>query len=191
MLGEMKSSTRQTEPTTTESAINDNPQKNTSGTTETPGTTGTPGTAGVPVAAPLTVIRDAGNDFLIATTPSGHAFTVDVAGKRHSAPGPLELFIAGLAACTATDVISILQKKREPVTAYRLEVQTERRTEHPRSFTRIMLKHVVRGKAGGKGVSAEAVARAIELSTTKYCSALSTVRPTAEIVTSYEIEAEL
>jgi putative redox protein len=96
------------------------------------------------------------------------------------------LFISGLASCTAADVIAILLKKRQAVSGYHVEVRTQRREEHPRSFVRIELKHVVRGK----NVSAESVQRAIELSTNKYCSAVATVRPTAEVVTSFEIVEE-
>jgi putative redox protein len=133
-----------------------------------------------------TSIQYAGDDFFIATTPSGHAITIDMKGDRRAAPGPLELFLTGLGACTAADVISILHKKREKVTSYRVEIHSERREEHPRSFTRIELKHFVRGNH----ISAESVERAIALSTDKYCSAVSTVRPTAEVVTSYEIQQE-
>lgn len=133
-----------------------------------------------------TLIQYAGDEYFIATTPSGHAQTVDVKSGRKSAPGPLELFLAGLGSCTAADVISILHKKRQQVTDYRVEIRTQRRDDHPRAFVRIELKHIVRGTH----LSAEAVARAIELSTHKYCSAVATVRPTAEVVTSYEVLEE-
>ncbi|MEO8050948.1 MAG: OsmC family protein [Acidobacteriota bacterium] len=136
--------------------------------------------------APPTIIQYAGDDFFIATTASGHAIAIDVKGGRRAAPGPLELFVTGLGSCTAADVISILQKKREPVTAYHVEIRTERVEEHPRAFRRFTLKHVIRGR----NISAEAVERAIALSTDKYCSAMATVRPTAEIVTTYEIQPE-
>ncbi len=136
--------------------------------------------------APPTIIQQAGDEFLIATTPSGHAIAVDVKAGRKSAPGPLELFIAGLGSCTASDVISILGKKREQVTAYHVEIRTERREEDPRSFRRIELKHVIRGH----NISAKSVERAIELSTEKYCGAIATVRATAEVITTYEIQAE-
>lgn len=133
-----------------------------------------------------TVIQYAGDDYFIATTPSGHAQTMDVQGGRRTAAGPLELFISGLGGCTAADVISILHKKREKVTGYRVEIRTQRRDDHPRSFVRIEMKHIVRGTQ----ISTESVRHAIELSTDKYCSAISTVRPTAEVVTSFEIVEE-
>jgi putative redox protein len=132
------------------------------------------------------VIESAGDDFLTVTTPSGHTQTVDFKSGRRAAAGPLELFIAGLGSCTAADVVSILHKKREQVTGYRVEIRTTRRDEHPRAFVRIECKHIVRGTK----ISAESVARAIELSTNKYCSAVATVRPTAEVVSSFEIIEE-
>ncbi|MEQ1884972.1 MAG: OsmC family protein [Bryobacteraceae bacterium] len=116
-------------------------------------------------------------------TSSGFELTVDVKSGRRAAPGPLELFITGLASCTAADVIAILLKKREKVTGYKVEVRTQRREEHPRSFTRIELTHVIEGH----GINPESVARSIDLSTNKYCSAVSTVRPTAEVIAEYRI----
>jgi putative redox protein len=132
------------------------------------------------------VVQYSGDEFLEVTTASGHTVKVDVKSGRRAAPGPLELFISGLASCTAADVISILQKKREPVTGYRVEVRTQRREDHPRAFVRIELKHIVTGG----GVAPESVQRAIDLSANKYCSAIATVRPTAEVVSSFEIVAE-
>jgi putative redox protein len=129
------------------------------------------------------ILQFAGNDFFVATTPSGHSQVIDFNGHRNSAAGPLELLLIGLGGCTGADVISILQKKREPVTSYHLEVRAERRTEHPKSYRRIEVKHVIRGK----GVSREAVEHAVALSTDKYCSAVATFRPTAEIVPVIEI----
>jgi putative redox protein len=111
---------------------------------------------------------------------------LDVSATRSTASGPLELLLIALGGCTAADVISILQKKREQVTHYRVEVRGTRREEHPRSFKHIEVRHLLRGR----NLSPAAVARAIELSDTKYCSVSGTLRPTAEIVTTYEIEQE-
>ena len=130
-------------------------------------------------------VEYAGDDFFVAVTPSGHAQVLDIKGERSAASGPLELLMIALGGCTGADVISVLHKKREQVTAYHVEIRGERREEHPRSFQRIELKHVIRGHS----VSKEAVERAIALSTDKYCSAVATVRATAEIVTTYEILA--
>jgi putative redox protein len=128
-------------------------------------------------------VEYAGNDFYVATSPSGHAQTIDANGARSAAASPLELLMLALGSCTAVDVVSILAKKRQKVTRYKVEVRGERREEHPRSFRRLEVKHIV----GGHKVDPEAVRRAIELSTDKYCSVAATVRPTAEIVSTFEI----
>ena len=131
-------------------------------------------------------VEYAGDDFFVAVTPSGHAQVLDLKGERSAASGPLELLMVALGGCTGADVISVLHKKREKVTGYKIEVRGERREEHPRSFRRFEVRHIVRGK----GISEKAVAQAIQLSTDKYCGVAATVRPTAEIVTSYEIQQE-
>jgi putative redox protein len=127
-----------------------------------------------------------GNDFFVGVTPSGHAQAIETNSDRASAATPMELLLIALGSCTAVDVISILKKKRQQVTDYRVEVTGARREEPPRGYTRLGVKHIVRGHA----VSAQAVAHAIELSDTKYCSVAATLRGSAEIVTSYEIEEE-
>jgi putative redox protein len=129
------------------------------------------------------VIHHAGDGLFIGITPSGHAQVLETDHERASAATPLELLLVALGGCTAVDVISILKKKREQVTDYRVEVRGARRAEHPRAFTRMEVRHVVRGR----GVSEKAVASAIELSETKYCSVAATLRPGVEIVTTYEI----
>src|ERR687893_2445169 len=131
-------------------------------------------------------IRYAGDDLFVAITPSGHAQTLDTRHERSAAATPMELLLLALGGCTAVDVISILKKKRERVTDYRVEVRGERRAEHPRAYTRIEVRHVVRGHK----VSERAVASAIELSETKYCSVAATLRPGVELVSSYEIVEE-
>lgn len=130
-----------------------------------------------------TTIRYAGDEFFIATTPSNNSITIDTKGERRSAPTPLELLLVSVAACTATDVVSILQKKRQNVSDYKVEITGERREEYPRKFTKFHIHHIVYGD----NVSEQAVTRAIELSDTKYCSVAATVRPAAEITTSFEI----
>ena len=128
-------------------------------------------------------VRYAGDEFFIGITPSGHAQAIDTKGDRHAAPTPVEMLLVSVAACTAVDVISILQKKRQDVTDYRVEITGTRADDHPRKFEAFHIHHLVYGRS----VSAQAVERAIELSDTKYCSVAATVRPTAVITTSYEI----
>lgn len=131
-------------------------------------------------------IHFAGNDFFVGVTPSGHAQTIEADSARATAATPIELLLLALGSCTGVDVISILKKKRQQVTSYRIEVSGERRAHFPRSFTRLEVKHVI----SGRGVSENAVASAIELSDKKYCSVAATLRGSAEIVTSYEIAEE-
>jgi putative redox protein len=128
----------------------------------------------------------AGDDLFVGVSPSGHALPLDTNHERASAATPVELLLIALGSCTAVDVISILRKKRERVTDYRVEVRGERRAEHPRHFTKMEVRHIVRGHA----VSEKALSQAIELSETKYCSVAATLRPTVEIVSSYEIVEE-
>src|SRR5467141_4593123 len=106
------------------------------------------------------IIQHAGGDFFIGITPSGHALTVDTRHERASAPTPMELLLVALGSCTAVDVIGILEKKREQITDYKVEVWGERRENHPRSFKRMEVRHIVTGK----NVSEKSVAQAIELS---------------------------
>ncbi|HWN10432.1 MAG TPA: OsmC family protein [Pyrinomonadaceae bacterium] len=124
-----------------------------------------------------------GDNLFSVTTPSGHSITLDTDHERNSAPTPMELLLVALGSCTAVDVISILRKKRQVVTDYRVEVRGDRREEHPRSFERMEVHHIVTGR----NVSNQSVAQAIELSEQKYCSVAATLRPTAAIVSSYEI----
>ncbi len=112
---------------------------------------------------------------------------VDTDHTRSSAASPVELLLIALGSCTAVDVISILRKKREQVTDYRVEVRGERRADYPRSYTRMEVRHIVRGH----NVSEKAVAQAIQLSEEKYCSVAATLRPTVTINSTYEIVEEM
>jgi len=128
-------------------------------------------------------VKWAGDDLFIGTPPSGHALAIDSKGDRRSAYSPLEMLLVSVAACTAADVISILLKKRQNVANYDVEVSGTRVDEHPRKFIKFHVHHIVQGRS----VSEKAVADAVELSDQKYCSVAATVRPTAEITTSFEI----
>jgi putative redox protein len=96
---------------------------------------------------------------------------------------PTELLMVSVGSCMGMDVISILRKKRQQVTDYRIEVRGTQREEYPRVFTDITMHHVIRGH----DVSPDAVARAIELSETKYCSVSLTLSKAAKITTTFEI----
>jgi len=128
-------------------------------------------------------VRYAGDELFIGTSPSGNSVAIDVKSEGKSAPSPLEMLLISVAACTAADVASIMEKKRQDVREYLVEVSGTRVEEHPRKFISFHVHHIVRGH----NVSEQALTRSIELSDTKYCSVAATVRPTATITTSYEI----
>jgi putative redox protein len=91
----------------------------------------------------------------------------------------------GLGGCTASDVVSILNKKRAPVSNVEVRLTANVSEEHPQVFTDIHMEYVVTGD----GVKTEDVERAIELSTTKYCAVSMMLRPAMKITHSYSIQA--
>lgn len=101
-------------------------------------------------------------------------------------PSPMQLLLEALAGCTAMDVISILQKKRQDVTSFEVNVVGDRVDEHPRYYQDIELEFVVRGRQ----IDPAAVERAIELSETKYCSATANLSGKSRIRTRFRIEEE-
>jgi putative redox protein len=103
-----------------------------------------------------------------ALTPSSHVLTIDIDtefGGNNSGPEPKELLLVSLGSCTGEDVIGILRKKRQIVTGYNINVYAVEAQEHPKTYTSILVEHIVTGP----GVDPVAVARSIELSITKYC----------------------
>jgi len=102
---------------------------------------------------------DSGFSVPLGTTPE--------VGGDNDGFQPMELIAIGIAGCTAMDVISILQKKRQEVTSFEVLVHGERATEHPKVFTHLTIEYVI----GGNNLLKEAVERAVELSETKYCPA--------------------
>jgi len=129
------------------------------------------------------VVKFVADDLFVGTTPAGRALVLDTNSQRSSAPSPVELLLVALGSCTATDVASILKKKRQHVLSYTVEVSGERREDYPRSFTSMKVHHIVTGNA----ISPRAVEQAIELSETKYCSVAATLRPQVEIHSTFEI----
>jgi putative redox protein len=115
-------------------------------------------------------------------TGSGHRLLVDD-GVGGTGPKPIELAAAALAGCTAFDVIGILRKKRQKVTAYEVRVSAEQPPDPPQVFTRVRIVH----RVSGEDVDPAAVEGAIHLSETKYCSVGVMIAKTAALVTSFEI----
>jgi putative redox protein len=124
----------------------------------------------------------------VAETGSGHLLAMDGApdgGGRNLAPRPMETVLAGTGGCTAYDVVLILKRGRHDVTGCRVKVSAERAPVEPKVFTRIHMHFVV----SGRNLPEAAVARAIELSHEKYCSASAMLARTAQITSDYEIVA--
>ncbi len=122
---------------------------------------------------------------LVAKGESNHWVTID--DKPDSGHGagssPMELMLMSIAACTAMDVISILKKRRANLYDLEIEIDGERREEHPRIYTDIHIKYLLTGK----GLKVKDVERAISLSEEKYCSAIGMVKNTANISSEYQI----
>jgi putative redox protein len=110
---------------------------------------------------------------------SGHKIVVD--GDKTAGNSPMELVLIGLCGCTGYDVVSILQKKREPLTSLEVRAEAERAAEPPSVYTAIKLIYRVGGK-----VSRKAVEDAVRLSEEKYCSVSAMLQKTAKISTRIE-----
>jgi len=125
-----------------------------------------------------------GERFVVSAS-SGHAIVVDSDRKRNTAPGPMELVLMGLCACTATDVVSILRKKRQPFSALEVRAEAERAQQPPTVYTSIKLIFTVTGPA-----SRNAVEDAVRLSEEKYCSVSAMLKSTARITTEIHLVAK-
>lgn len=132
----------------------------------------------------LTVKWDGKRSF-IGEGPSGHSLLMDGntdIGGEDRGPRPTEALLAAIGGCTGIDVIMILEKMQQKVKEYHMEIKGERNDSEPRYFTDIHVKYVLKGE----DVLDEAkVARAIELSSKKYCGVMHSLK--ANITTSYEI----
>ncbi|HEX6881100.1 MAG TPA: OsmC family protein [Terriglobales bacterium] len=116
----------------------------------------------------------------VGIASSGHALVAD-AGEHKTGNSPMELVLIGLCSCTASDIVNILRKKREPFTSLEVRAEAERAATVPMVYTEIKLIY----KVGGK-VSHKAVEDALKLSEEKYCSVSGMLQKTAKI--SYSIE---
>jgi putative redox protein len=131
-------------------------------------------------------LRYAGGEAFVAESPSGHAMITSFGHDKLTAPSPMELLLVALGGCTGADVVGILEKKRQRVTGYEIEVRAERRAEHPRVYTRIEVVHLLRGH----DIDPKAVQHAVELSETKYCSVSAMLGASTQLTMRYEITSE-
>ena len=125
-----------------------------------------------------------GAEQFLAAMPSGHAVPIDADRETNLAPGPMEMLLAALGGCTASDVVSILRKKRQKLESLEVVVSGERAADPPRVWTKLEIVYRLRGTLDEK-----AVRDAIELSESKYCSVAAMLRKTAEIRFRHEILA--
>jgi putative redox protein len=121
-----------------------------------------------------------GNMSFTGSTGSELSLPIDTS-LEHGGMGPgfspMALVLVGLAGCTGMDVIDILRKKRQDVTAFEVKVHGDRVEEHPKVYNHIVVEYVVTGHA----VDPAAVERAVDLSVTKYCSVQAMLSKTAEV----------
>ena len=125
-----------------------------------------------------------GKERFVAQAPSGHMVALDSDRSSNVAPGPMELLLVALGACTATDVVAILAKKRQKLDALEVEVSGERAAQPPTVWVKLEIVYKLRGH-----LDEEAVKHTIQLSEEKYCSVAAMLRKTAPITFRYEIEA--
>jgi putative redox protein len=123
-----------------------------------------------------------GRQEFVAKGPSGHGIVIDADRKSNAGCGPMELLLLALGTCTATDVVIILEKKREKLTSLEVICSGERASESPMVWTKMELLFRLRGE-----LTDESVRKAIQLSEEKYCSVSAMLRQTAEISWRYEI----
>ena len=127
-------------------------------------------------------VRWTGEQKFIAVSPSGHALAMDSDRNSNTGPGPMELLLMALGACTATDIVIILEKKRQKLVSLEVICSGERAAEPPQVWTKLEILFRLSGKLEDSGVQ-----QAIQLSEEKYCSVSATLRKSAELTWRYEI----
>jgi putative redox protein len=127
-------------------------------------------------------VKWTGEEKFAATSPSGHALVIDSDRKSNKGPGPMEMLLMALGACTATDVVVVLQKKRQKLESLEVICSGERAAEPPTVWTKLEMVYRLRGTLDEK-----AVKHAIELSEEKYCSVAAMLKKTATVTWRYEI----
>ena len=128
------------------------------------------------------MVKWSGQMQFAGTGNAGHPVLMD--GESKVANSPMELVLLALCGCTAYDVVSILQKKREPPTDVEVSAHAEKASEPPRVYTEIKLLYRISGN-----VTRKAVEDAVRLSEEKYCSVAAMLSKTARI--TYEIRLDI
>lgn len=139
------------------------------------------------MAKKTAVIKQVQGTTLIAKGDSNHWITMDGGpntGGSEAGSTPKELLMFAVGGCTAMDVIPIMKKKRVPFTDFEINITGNAQEEHPQVFTGLHVEYVVYGE----GINPEDVERAIELSTTKYCSVHAMLSKGVKMTHSFRIE---
>jgi putative redox protein len=123
-----------------------------------------------------------GEQKFVATSPSGHALAMDSDRSSNTGAGPMELLLMALGACTATDIVIIMEKKRQKLESLDVICSGERATDYPQVWSKLEILFRLRGK-----LEESAVERAIQLSEEKYCSVAATLKKSADLTWRYEI----
>ena len=127
------------------------------------------------------------NMSFVGESPSGHSVVMDgppEAGGRNLGIRPMEMLLLGLGGCSSFDIVSMLKKGKQDLVDCEVEISAQRADSEPKVFTKIHLHFVI----SGNELSEKRVARAIELSAEKYCSASIMLGKTAEVTHDYEIK---
>lgn len=119
----------------------------------------------------------------VAQADSGHALVLDSKSKPdHAGPSPMEIFLMGVAGCTAMDVAAILERMRQPLSQLEVHVEGERAETNPKRYTSVEIVYTVTGR----GLDRDKVERAVALSHSTYCSASASLHP--DIAITHKIE---
>ena len=131
------------------------------------------------------VIYTEGMQF-VGQAGSGHAIVMDTDqefGGSNTGLRPMELLLIGVGGCSGMDIVSVLKKKKQKLTGLEVNVDGKKAEDYPQKYTDINIEYIVRGK----GLSEEAVKKAVDLSMDKYCSVKATLEGSAKITFSYKI----
>ncbi len=127
-------------------------------------------------------VRWIGEQKFVGTSPSGHSVSFDSDRESNKAPGPMEMVLMALGACTATDMVIILEKKRQTLEELEVLCSGERAAEPPTVWTKLEVLFRIRG-----AVDEAAVKHAMDLTEEKYCSVAAMLKKTAAFTWRYEI----